>query len=115
MCPFGGVPHLKPLRAMTYQGTLILPLGRCPLTKTFDTNDLQKGHEILRFMGKNRDVSLKKPNRHRRFRHFGAEMCSKADDHCWSSWTTKEYEVDKGIFVWYLKRYCYICSLKEWV
>ena len=42
----------------------------------------------------------------------GLEMCNK---HCWSSWTTEKHEIDKGVFVWYLKRYCYLCSLKEWV
>jgi hypothetical protein len=49
------------------------------------------------------------------FDTFGAKMCSKKGDHCWSSWTTEQHEVDKDVFVWYLKRYCYLCTLKEWV
>jgi len=42
-------------------------------------------------------------------------MCQNAADHCWSAWTSWPSELDTGVVVWYLKRYCYWCKMKEWV
>jgi len=42
-------------------------------------------------------------------------MCENVKDHCWSSWTSCQQKLAMGLEVWFWKRYCYSCGIKEWV